>query len=89
MLTFYSDSHLQRDSRTELYGGELVRPHERPSRAAYILQRVNDVGLGDVHEPGEFGLEPVYKVHDRGFVEFLRTAWEDWQQVGCSSAMDC
>lgn len=82
MLTIYSDSHLRRDSRTELYGGELVRPHERPTRAAYILERVNDVRLGDVQAPGDFGLEPVYKVHDRGFVAFLQTAWGEWQKTG-------
>lgn len=82
MLTIYSDSHLLRDSKTELYGGELVYPHERPTRVTYILERVKDVKLGDIQPPREYGLEPVYKVHDTGFVKFLETAWEDWQQTG-------
>lgn len=82
MLTIYSDSHLLRDSKTELYGGELVYPHERPTRVTYILERVKDVKLGDIKPPREYGLEPVYKVHDTGFVKFLETAWEDWQQTG-------
>lgn len=82
MLTIYSDSHLLRDSKTELFGGQLVYPHERPSRAAYILERVKAVKLGDIQAPRDYGLEPVYKVHDGGFVKFLETAWEEWQKTG-------
>ena len=31
--------------------------------------------------PEEFGLDPVSRVHDTDFVEFLRTAWDEWIQA--------
>ncbi len=58
MLSVYSEKHLLRDAKTELYGGELVPPFECPVRAEDVLARVREVGLGDVVEPKEFGLDP-------------------------------
>jgi acetoin utilization deacetylase AcuC-like enzyme len=82
MLTIYSDEHLRRNARTELSGGEFVRPYECPQRAQMVLDRVRAVGLGDVAAPGRYGLEPVLRVHDPQFVEFLSTAWAEWRAAG-------
>src|SRR5690606_16437215 len=38
--------------------------------------------LGDVVGPHDFGLEPILKVHDSGFVDFLRSCWDEWVQSG-------
>ena len=57
METVYTDKHKLRDSKTELYCGELVPPFECPVRAEYVLNRVNEVELGAVSEPLDFGLE--------------------------------
>jgi nucleoid-associated protein YgaU len=40
MITVFSPDHVLRSARTELYGGELVRPHESPERAQIVLERV-------------------------------------------------
>jgi len=72
MQTVYTDKHKLRDARTELFGGELVAPFECPVRAEYVLQRVNEVGLGAVHAPDEFGLEQILRVHDAAFIDFLK-----------------
>jgi acetoin utilization deacetylase AcuC-like enzyme len=82
MITVFSEDHAQRNARTELYGGELVPPHESPERAQIVLERVRAVGLGPVIAPVRFGLEPVLAVHDQQFVEFLRNAWVDWVAAG-------
>ncbi len=82
MITVYSEKHRLRDAKTELYGGRLVPPYEKPSRADIVLQRVQSEKLGAVIPPKEFGLEPVLALHDAGFVEFLKTAWEEWSQTG-------
>jgi acetoin utilization deacetylase AcuC-like enzyme len=74
MITVYSEKHLLRNPRTELYGGELVAPHECAQRAEFVLDRVKATGLGDIIAPSQFGLEPVVRVHDAEFVEFLRSA---------------
>lgn len=82
MITVHSEKHKLRNSRTELFGGELVEPFERPSRVDYILDRIRAVGLGEVIAPDAFGMEPILRVHDAGFVGFLQTAWDEWQAEG-------
>jgi len=81
MLTIFSEKHRLRNSKTELFGGLLVSPFENPSRADFIIQRVESEKLGKVLSPKEFGMEPVFAVHDRGFVEFLEVAWKEWAQT--------
>ena len=82
MLTVFSEKHALRDSRTELYGGELVPPFECPVRAEHILQRVKDVGLGDIIAPDAFDIEAVTRVHDPDFIRFLETCWDEWSATG-------
>ena len=82
MKTIYSEKHRLRDAKTELYGGQLVPPFERPSRADMILKAVRASNLGPVEEPVEHGLNPVFRVHDADFVAFLETAWDEWQAAG-------
>ncbi len=82
MRTVYSERHKLRDAQTELYGGQLVYPFERPSRVELIIDRVRTQRLGEVVAPDDFGLEPVLRVHDRDFVKFLETAWDEWSAAG-------
>jgi len=82
MLTVFSEKHALRDSKTELYGGELVPPFECPMRAEHILQRVKDVSLGEIIAPESFDIEAVTRIHDPAFLHFLETCWKDWTAVG-------
>ena len=82
MLTVYSEKHFLRNARTELYRGELVRPHECAERAEFVLDRIKLTGLGDIISPEQFGLEPVLRVHDAQFVDFLGSAWKEWVAAG-------
>jgi acetoin utilization deacetylase AcuC-like enzyme len=82
MITVFSPDHVLHNPGTELYGGRLVRPHESPERAGLILDRVRSVGLGDVIVPQGFGLDPVLRVHDAQFVQFLEAAWPEWRAAG-------
>lgn len=82
METIFTEKHRLRNSKTELYGGELVDPFERPSRAEYIIDRVRSRSLGPVSEPDEFGMNPILAVHDSGLVTFLQSAWTDWKAEG-------
>ena len=79
METIFTERHNLRNSKTELFGGQLVEPFERPSRAEDIINRVREVGLGPISEPLDFGLAPILAVHDAGFIDFLQIAWRDWQ----------
>ena len=82
MKTIYTDQHRLRDAQTELYGGELVKPFERPSRADTVIAAVRHSDLGPVEAPDEFSLDPVLRVHDADFVSFLESAWGEWQETG-------
>jgi len=82
MKTVYSERHRLRNSRTELYGGQLVRPFECPERMDIILARVRERHLGEVCDGREYGLDPVLRVHDEAYVEFLATCWKEWTAAG-------
>lgn len=82
MQTVYSQDHELRNAKTELFGGELVRPFECPERVQYVLERINEVRLGDVIPPEDFSIEPIYRIHDPAFVEFLQGCWAEWQAKG-------
>lgn len=82
MKIIYSEQHKLRDAKTELHGGELVQPFERPSRMEYILDRITNTGFGDLTPPKDFGMETILSVHDNGYVEFLQRVWDDWVAEG-------
>ena len=71
-----------RDAKTELYGGELVTPFERPSRADTVLKTIAQSNLGEILEPETFTMGPVRAVHSDDFIAFLETAWQEWQDAG-------
>jgi acetoin utilization deacetylase AcuC-like enzyme len=82
MKTIYSALHRLRDAKTELYGGELVQPFERPSRAEMVINAIRESALGEIIEPEVFSLDAVLAVHDADFVTFLETVWQEWQKTG-------
>src|SRR5262245_13925502 len=82
MVTVYSDRHRLHHGTAELIDGKMMPCFEMPRRAEMVLARVRDVGLGEVIEPGGFGLDLVRRVHDAGYVDFLSTAWEAWTALG-------
>ncbi len=82
MHTIYSEEHRHQDGNVELFEGKVVKPHEIPRRAEIVLGQVKARKLGDVVGPSDFGLDPILKVHDAGFVDFLRTCWDEWVKSG-------
>ncbi len=82
MITVFSTDHLLRSPRTELYGGELVRPHESPQRAQIVLERIQSQRIGQVIAPASFGAAPLLRVHDQEYIEFLKQAWNEWVAAG-------
>lgn len=82
MQTIYSEKHKLRNPTAELHGGEIVTPFECPERAEIVLSAVQSSGLGEVLEPGEFGLQTVLAVHDAGYLEFLQICHLEWEKLG-------
>lgn len=82
MKVVYSNEHLKRASRTELFGGQLVPPFECPERMEYILDRLKSQGFGTLVDPHDVALDAVHAIHDAGYLSFLDTAWDEWQAEG-------
>lgn len=82
MLTVYSESQTLHRGGHELCDGDLLPCFEKPERATLVLDAVRDAHLGDVSSPDAFGIEPLLRVHDRGYLEFLQSAWDQWTAEG-------
>ena len=55
-----------------------MRPYESAARAQYVLDRVRNQDLGEVIAPKAFGIDPLLRIHDEQYLEFLSTAWDEW-----------
>ena len=82
MKTIYSKNHILRNSKTELYGGELVKPFERPERMEFIINEIIERNLVPIIEPENMSTDIIFKVHDKHYVEFLNVAWKEWLKLG-------
>ena len=79
MKVVRSDDHRKHFPKGELYGGEFVRPFECPERWEHIMDRLGERGFKDMLDPHALDMSPVRQIHDEGFLEFLETAWDEWQ----------
>jgi acetoin utilization deacetylase AcuC-like enzyme len=79
MKTIYSERHKGHSGNVELVAGAIVPAFEMPSRAEFILSRLNEVKLGPVLQPEEHDLSTAAKVHDRAYLDFLPTVYPRWQ----------
>ena len=43
-----------------------------------ILGALRDADWAEVVEPSDFGLDPIYAVHDKEYIDFLASAWTEW-----------
>ena len=82
MKVVRSDDHRKHFPKGELYGGEFVRPFECPERWEHIMDRLGERGFKDMLNPDALDMAPVRQIHDEGFLEFLETAWDQWQKAG-------
>ena len=79
MKVFYSEAHRQHQPPFEVFDGGLRVPYlENPDRMDRILQALHQTEWAEVCEPADYGLEPIYAVHDRDYIEFLGSAWTEW-----------
>lgn len=60
--------------------GDAITHPEQPRRAELIRNRL----IAEGHElvaPSDHGIDPIEAVHDAGYVDFYRTAWEEWAAI--------
>ena len=79
MKTVYSDDHRFQDGASELNDGKLVPCFEMPRRADLVLAAIRSADVGEVITPTAHGEKPIAAVHADPFINFLRTAWTEWE----------
>ena len=80
MKVFYSEEHRKHEPPFEVFDGGLRTPYlENSDRMDRILNALRQVDWAEICTPGEFGLEPIQAVHDRDYIDFLATCWDEWQ----------
>lgn len=84
MKIFLNASFSQHDAQGEIHHGKIVPCFENPSRLDKIIAALRDNGIPDFAEPGDFGLEPILKIHPDHYVSFLQNIWSEWQAAGNS-----
>lgn len=77
MLTFYCDRQAAHAPLRELNNGEWMDFAESPARLASILTE-----LPDCSAPQDHGLDPILAVHESDYIEFLRSAHDQWTAQG-------
>ncbi|GJQ35180.1 MAG: acetylpolyamine amidohydrolase [Anaerolineaceae bacterium] len=79
MKIYYSEEHRNHYPAFEVFdGGKRVPYYENPDRMDRIIAALNKTDWAEFSEPKEFGLDPILEVHDRGYIEFLASCWDEW-----------
>lgn len=79
MKIFYSEEHRKHAPTFEVFDGGLRTPYlENPDRMDRIITALKEVAWAEFCEPLDFGLDPIYAVHDQDYIDFLASCWTDW-----------
>ncbi|RPI90279.1 MAG: histone deacetylase family protein [Chloroflexi bacterium] len=79
MKVYYSETHRKHDPPFEVFDGGLRVPYfETPERMDRILSALQQTDWAEIAAPQDFGLDPIYAVHDQDYVAFLASAWTEW-----------
>jgi acetoin utilization deacetylase AcuC-like enzyme len=78
MLIFRNPLHHLHAGRHEMYRGRLVPCHESPSRLDVVLAELGRRPVGEVRTPGLADLALIERVHSPRYIDFLRSAWQEW-----------
>jgi len=74
---FFDSRQLAHQPTLELHNGSWAEYAEKASRAEIILNEFEQY-----QPPRDHGVEPILRVHSTEYVEFLRSAHEDWLTTG-------
>ena len=79
MKVYYSEAHRKHEPPFEVFDGGLRVPYlESPDRMDKILTALHATNWAAIIEPRDFGLDPIYAVHDKGYIDFLASCWTEW-----------
>ncbi|KAI8818575.1 deacetylase [Fimicolochytrium jonesii] len=82
LITVYSEKHKLHDPVEEFELGRFRPFQETPARVEHIIESIRTRNLGPVISPRDFGLAPVLKVHTLDYVDYMKTAYAAWTEIG-------
>jgi acetoin utilization deacetylase AcuC-like enzyme len=74
MKCFWDDRQRAHAPAGEFFNGAMHPPAEHPGRVDAILQ-----AIGPTQTPADAGMEPLARVHSADYLDFLRTAHDEWR----------
>ena len=77
MKCFWDERQRAHAPAGEFFNGAVHPAAEHPGRVDAILG-----AIGSVEAPSDLGLEPIRRVHSAEYLEFLRTAHDQWRAAG-------
>lgn len=80
MKLYFSPRQLTHQPQQYMVHGKLVHAFENNDRATTLLAALAGAGLTPI-EPTDHGIAPVLTVHADHFVEFLQTAYDEFQKL--------
>ena len=81
MQVFFDPRQMRHEPQFYMVRGTVVRCAERPERADRLLGAATAAGHA-VRMPGTFGPGPRAAVHTPEYLDFLATAYDQWQALG-------
>ncbi len=81
MKVVYSERHLLHDIHSEIQWGSTVGNYEHAARGEVIRAALAGDTRFEMTAPADHGEAPVRAVHDAGLVDFLTSAWKEFQTV--------
>lgn len=80
MKLFFSPRQLEHRPQQYFRFGKIGTPVENPDRMETLAVALAERGMERL-EPADHGLEPILRVHDAGYVDFLATIWAQWRAM--------
>lgn len=80
MKAYFHDKQNLHVPQSYLSRGQMRTPLEVPGRTEHILSGLQGLGY-EVLEPADHGREPLQRVHDDGYLNFLETCHQRWHEV--------
>lgn len=80
MRIFYHPSEKLHHPKSYLSRGQMRTPQEVPTRVDGMLDGLRTLNLA-IETPSDHGIKPIEAVHDLGYLNFLKSAYEQWKQI--------
>lgn len=80
MKAFFHSLQDQHIPRTYFTRGQMRAPQEIPERTARLRDGLNRLDC-PVEKPADHGMAPIARVHDMGYLRFLKSAHRRWKEI--------